>query len=238
MSFPESPVIALPSPPVVRAFAVALLLGGCQLTPQESVPDTTEDGLERIDFKGIDLAYMRPGASLAQYRRVLLDPVQVAFSKDWNPERTGSRMKLSTEEREKIRTDLAAVFMQTFKEEIEKGGYTVVDAAAHDVLRVTPELADVYINDPDVMTPGRDRTYVMSSGRMTLRADLRDSETGAILARVTDETKDRDDLYFDVSSNVANTAAARRAVQDWARTLRARLDAVRMQSEAAKPMSK
>jgi hypothetical protein len=87
------------------------------------------------------------------------------------------------------------------------------------------------------MTPGRDRTYVMSTGRMTLRADLRDSETGAILARVTDETKDRDDLYFEVSSNVANSAAARRAVQDWARILRARLDAARMQSEAIKPRS-
>ena len=60
---------------------------------------------------------------------------------------------------------------------------------------------------------------------------------GAILARVTDETRDRDDLYFELSSNVANTAAARRAVQDWARTLRARLDAVRMQSEAIKPAS-
>jgi hypothetical protein len=101
MSFPETPVNLLPSPPVVRALAVALLLGGCQLTPQDSAPDTTEDGLERIGVKGIDLAYMRPGASLAHYRRVLLDPVQVAFSKDWDPERTGSRMKLSADEREK-----------------------------------------------------------------------------------------------------------------------------------------
>ena len=224
---------AWPSPPIVQALAVALLVSGCQATPP--APETTEDGLQRIDIKGIDHAYLRPGASLAPYSRILLDPVQVAFSKDWDPQATGSRMRLSAEDREKIRADLATLFMQTFREEIEKGGYAVVDTAAPDVLRVTPELADVYINDPDVMGPGRDRTYVMSAGRMTLLADLRDSETGAILARVSDKAEDPDDLYFELSSSVANSAAARRAVQNWARILRARLDAVRMQSAPIKP---
>jgi hypothetical protein len=164
----------------------------------------------------------------------MLDPVQVTFSKDWDPELTGSRVKLSDEDREKIRTNLAATFMKTFKEEVEKGGYTVVDSAAPDVLRVTPQLTDVYINDPDIATPGRERTYVRSAGRMTLEAELHDSATGAILARVTDETEGRDELYFEVSSSVANTAAARRAVADWARILRAQLDAARMQSEPIK----
>lgn len=227
-------IVAL-SNPVLRILALCVLLAGCEEGLQRDVPaETTEDGLERISIKGIDYAYMRPGATLAQYRRILLEPVQVAFSKDWDPEKTGSRMKLSEEEREKIRSDLAKLFMETFRKEVEKGGYAVVDKPAPDVLRVSPTLADVYINAPDVMTPGRTQTYVMSAGRMTLVAELRDSETGAILARVADQKEAREELTLQLSSGVENSAEARRAIADWARILRARLDAVRIQSEPIK----
>ena len=223
-----------PSHAIVWPLTVALLLTGCSAFRGEQAPDTTEDGLVRISVKGIDHAYMRPGASLAQYRRIMLDPVQVAFSKDWDPEKTGSRMKLSEEEREKIRSDLAKLFTKTFKHELEKGGYTVVDAPAVDVLRVTPQLEDVYINAPDVMTPGRTRTYVMNAGRMSLLADLRDSETGAILARVADQKESRDEVNFELASSVYNSVEASRMISEWARILRSRLDAVRMQSEPVK----
>jgi hypothetical protein len=222
-----------PSNVLARALAILVLLSGCA-TMREPVPETTEDGLVRTDIKGIDYAYVRPGSSLAPYRRILLDPVQVSFSKDWEPERTASRMKLGEEEREKIRSDLATLFMQTFKQEIEKGGYAVVDKSAPDVLRVTPSLSDVYVSAPDVMAPGRTRTYVMNAGHMTLLAELRDSETGAILVRVADQQEAREDGYLQLSSSVENSAEARRMISDWARILRARMDAVRIQSEPIK----
>lgn len=220
---------------VVQVLAIVVLLAACEAAQRDVPAETTEDGLVRTAVKGIDFAYVRPGSSLAQYRQILLDPVQVAFSKDWDPEKTGSRMKLSEEEREKIRTDLASLFMKTFKQEVEKGGYPVVDKAGPDVLRVTPGLADVYINAPDVMTPGRSRTYVMNAGRMTLVAELRDSESGAILGRVADQREAREDMTLQLSSSVENSAEARRMISEWARILRARLDAVRMQSEPVKP---
>jgi hypothetical protein len=43
------------------------------------------DGLQRVDVKGIDLAYARPGASLAAYKRVRIDPVDVEFDASWDP---------------------------------------------------------------------------------------------------------------------------------------------------------
>ena len=33
------------------------------------------DGLQKIKVKGIDLAYSRPGASLAGYNKLIIDPV-------------------------------------------------------------------------------------------------------------------------------------------------------------------
>ncbi len=226
----------VPSSAFVRIVVavIGVFLAGCETIQREPPPETTEDGLVRTNVKGIDVAYVRPGSSLAPYKRVMLDPVEVAFSKDWDPEKTGSRMRLSEADREKIRSDLAKLFEKTFKEELEKGGYPIVDKSAPDVLRVTPALVDVYINAPDVMTPGRTRTYVMNAGRMTLVADFRDSETGAILGRVADQREAREDMFLQLSSSVENSAEARAMISNWARILRSRLDAVRMQSAPVK----
>jgi len=225
---------------MLRSFAVVVMtvvVASCATSGKQPLPETTEDGLQKVAVKGVDVVYVRAGASLAPYKRLLLDPVEVAFSKDWDPEKTGSRMKLTEEEREKIRADLAKLFTRTFKEELEKGGYPIVDKPAPDVLRVTAGLIDVYINAPDVMTPGRTRTYVVNAGRMTLVAELRDSETGAALARIADQREAREDMFLQMSSGVENSAEARAMISNWARILRSRLDAVRMQSAPVKPGS-
>jgi hypothetical protein len=215
----------------LRRWVALLLIGLAQLGYAASKPpEVTEDGLQLKKVKGIDIVYVRPGATLAPYKRIMLDPVQVAFSKDWDPEKTGSRMKLSAEEREKIRTGLAKLTETTFKEELEKkGGYPVVTESGPDVLRVSSALIDVYVNAPDTMEPGRSRTYTMSAGRATLIAELRDSETGAILARIADARETRNDTFMRMSSSVENSAEARAMVSNWARILRARLDAVKVE---------
>jgi hypothetical protein len=197
-------------------------------------PETTEDGLNLVKVKGIDIAYVRPGATLAPYKRVMLDPAHVEFDKNWDPEKTGSRMKLSAEDREKIRTELAGLFDKTFKEELEKkNGYTVVTEAAPDVLRVSAALINVYVNAPDTMEPGRSRTYVVNAGRATLIAELRDSETGQILARVADAREARESGFMQVSNSAWNSAEAQAMISDWARILRKRMDAVRTEKAEA-----
>ncbi len=99
------------------------------------------------------------------------------------------------------------------------------------MLRVSAALVDVYANAPDTMEPGRSRTYVMNAGHATLIAELRDSETGAILARVADAREARGNAgMLQVSSSVTNSADARMLISDWARLLRKRLDAVRAQT--------
>jgi hypothetical protein len=85
-------------------FALTLALTSSLAASKKDVDEAmSRDGLQKISVKGLDLAYARPGASLAAYKRVKLDPVEVEFDKSWDPERTGSRIKLSSEEREKIR---------------------------------------------------------------------------------------------------------------------------------------
>jgi Protein of unknown function (DUF3313) len=128
----------------------------------------------------VDAAYRRPDADLNKYRKVMLDPVQVAFDPSWDPKRTGSSMPLPAEDRERIRRELAALFMQVFAEELTRdGGAPLVTSAGPDVLCLSAGLADVYVNAPDTLEPGRSRTYVMSAGHATLVAEVRDSESCA-----------------------------------------------------------
>ena len=186
----------------------------------------SHDGLEKIKVKGIDLAYSRPGASLAGYNKLIIDPVEVAFRKDWDPNRTGSRMKLDTKEREDIRTGVAQVVQEEFAKEIGKGGtYQVVTEAGPDVLRLRASIADLYVNAPDTMTAGRTRTYTVSAGEMTLVGDLVDSESGQVIARVVDRREAQGSGMMTMTNSVVNRQEASIIASSWARILRKRLDA-------------
>lgn len=186
------------------------------------------DGLQQTKVKGIDLAYVRPGVDASAYSKIMLDPVEVAFAKNWNPERTGSRMRVSQEDRDRIAKELGELAYTTFKEVLSKdGGYPVVDQPGPDVLRLSTALADVYINAPDVPSAGRSRTYVANAGQMTLVAEFRDSETGALFTRAIDAREARDNMPMTWSNSVTNSAEARRMVTQWANIIRTRLDAVR-----------
>jgi len=135
----------------------------------------SHDGLQKIKIKGIDLAYARPGASLAGYNKVIIDPVEVSFRKDWDPKRAGSRANLSAQERENIRSGVARIVQEEFTKTLEKGApYKVVKEAGADVLRLQIGIADLYVNAPDTMSPGRSRTYTLSAGEMTLVGELID----------------------------------------------------------------
>ncbi len=183
-----------------------------------------DEGLASIEVKGLDRVYARPGANLSQYDKVMLDPVEVSFSKNWKPDRAGG--PITAAEKQAIRDRLAQIFREELKKELQRPpGYGVVLAAADDVLRVRAEIRDLYINAPDLPRSGPTRIYALSVGEMRLVAELRDGPTGALIARVVDLKKDPDAPWLHLTTRVDNEAAARRAIADWARVLRRELDA-------------
>ena len=187
----------------------------------------SHDGLQKISIKGVDLAYARPGATLAGYKRLQLDPVEVSFSKNWDPKRTGSHIKLSAEEREGIRTGLVRIIQEEFVSELQrKGSYPIVNEAGPDVLRVRAQVFNVYVNAPDTMSASRSRTYTVSAGEATINLELFDSETGQVLARMVDrrEARGTGTRTMSISNSVTNAGEARDIAAAWARILRNGLD--------------
>jgi hypothetical protein len=191
---------------------------------REEPPAVTHDGLKLVPSKNVALVYIRDGATLAGYNKVMIDPVQVAFDKSWSRDRRDIR----EDERERIRQELADEFRQVFTEVLEEGGrYQIVETGGPDVLRVTAAILDLYATAPDVQRAGRNKTYTVSAGRMTLVAELRDTESGAILARVADRKEASNSNTFTWTTRASNTADARRILRSWAGALRKGLDSAR-----------
>lgn len=182
------------------------------------------DGLEKTRVKGVDLAYVRPGATLAGYTKLIIEPVQVTFAKNWNPRVTGSSFTLNESQREAIRASAAKVFHDAFARELQRGGYTLVSEPGSDVLQIKPYIINLYVTAPDVQSAGRSRVYVRSAGQATLVAELADSDTGQVIARVMDTRDAPGNGVMMVSSGVMNRAEAERIATAWARVLRASLD--------------
>ena len=182
------------------------------------------DGLQAIQVKNIDLAYARPGASLAAYQRIQLEPVPVEFSRRWDPERTGSRIKMTREERETIRAAVSRAVQEEFARELQATGkYQVVNEAGPDVLRVTPHIYNLYLNAADAGNNARTRTYMTSAGEMTLLADLHDSASNQLLMRLADR-READNVRLERSNGMVNEVEIRVVAGGWARALRKALD--------------
>jgi Protein of unknown function (DUF3313) len=202
----------------------AATLAGCAST--RSTPPEEWDGLVRQPGTRLGAVFVRPDAEIVGYRNVKIDPVEVSFARNWDPNRGGRSQlgRLNADDMAAIQTGLADLFRETFRAELERGGYQLVDVAGPDTLRVSAAIVDLYITAPDTMTAGRSRTYTANAGRMTLVAELRDSMTGEILARAVDARSARSTGTWNITNRVTNTADARRAMGICATALREGLD--------------
>jgi hypothetical protein len=216
---------------IAQTLLLLATLGAVSMAPAATRQDfeeaTSADGLEKIKVRNVDVVYARPGLTLAPYAKLRIEPVQVTFRKDFSPERTGSHFKLTTSELERIRSEVGAVVQDEFTKELARGSYAITDAAGPDVLQVRAEIVDLYVNAPDTMEPGRNNTFTMFAGEMTLVLTLADSETGAVLVRAYDRREARETGWITWTTGVSNRVETQHLAHSWANILRARLDAAR-----------
>ncbi|WP_427912570.1 DUF3313 family protein [Ramlibacter sp. MMS24-I3-19] len=173
-------------------------------------------GLQRTQLAGLGLASVRPGASLGSYDRVLLEPVDVSFRRDWKPYRTGSVIPLGPQEREALRKDVARSVQQAFAATLPQHGLVLANEAGPGVLRMKLKVVDVYLNNPWTPTPGRSRVLAASSGEMTLVAELSDARSGELLLRAGDWQDMRNPGRLLPSNDVRTGWDVDRTAQLWA----------------------
>ena len=205
---------------LVAAFA-SVTLSGCVIAPD--APVRTPDGLEKVQSPNVDSLYVAPGMTLAPYRRVMLESVDVAFKADWqqrNPQ-------VPAEDVAMIRHGAVSIFRTEFARELEKGGYTLATQPAPDVLRVSASIVDLDFAAANAAAGADKPAYLVTPANMSLLAELRDSQSGAMLARVADQNRGRGAGNLQVANQMAYTDEARASIAMWAGLLREALDAAR-----------
>jgi hypothetical protein len=205
---------------------------GVPRSRKEAGKDWSEDGLQKVKIKGLDVAYMRPGASIAPYKRVLVMPVSVSFRRDFERSGAPGGRRIRAQDLQRMRDRLASLLHEEFGKELAAAGYAPATAPGDDVLAVELAISDLYIAAPDVQTPSRTDIYSVSAGEMTLIANLRDSVSGEVLVRVYDNDEADESPRMMRITTTENTMEARRMARRWAGIFRRELDAARQRHPA------
>jgi hypothetical protein len=199
------------------AFAItgAMLAAG----PAAAKPPLTWDGLVQVKSKRLDLVYLQPGADFRAYTKVMIEPTDVAFHKNWQRDYNRSTRALSTRvsdsEVERTIGEAMRSADRIFADAWSKGGYQVVNAPGPDVMRVKTGVVNIWVNAPDRPSAGRTYNFAGEAGQATFFVEARDSITGALLGRAVDHRIVGDNLAA-WRTSVSNRGDFRDQVQQWA----------------------
>jgi len=208
--------------------ALAGFLAACTSTAVG--PPTTWDGLEYRPTPGLDAFYVTPAGISRTYRSVIVDDPVVTLDRNWRIRRetTPTSTAMTTAEIDGLKHSLSGAFIRILVEELAAAGYPSVPQSKPDTLRITSGLANVYMNTP----PGTMLSWPMYTGRMTLVMDLRDAQTGRLLARILDEQVG--DLgMLQQPNTVVNSTDFRRAVRGWSQAVIACIEVQSRSSSSA-----
>ena len=203
-----------------RVGAIAVTALALVASDARSAPPVDWDGLQRVQAKRFELVYVQPGADFRGYSKVILEPTEVAFHKDWrrnhNSTSRGLAGRVSEQDVQRAIArgidSASGIFADAWKE----GGFTVVQAPGPDVLRVRTGIMNISVTSPDVRSAARSYSFSNEAGQASLVIELHDSMTGALLGRVVDRKLAGDDITG-WRTSVTNRSDFRDLVQRWAK---------------------
>jgi len=192
------------------------------------------DGLVQVKPRKLDAAYLLPGADFRPYTRVMIDPTQVAFRKDWmesvNDDRRDLGRRVTPEDADRILAAARSNFDDIFAEAFTKAGYPVVTTPGPDVLRVSTAVVNLDVKAPDIRAAGRSASFTAEAGEATLIIEVRDSMTGALMGRVLDRRETRGTASMQMATSVSNTSEFRALFKQWAGITVKGMDELKAQS--------
>jgi hypothetical protein len=202
------------------ACAVLLLATGSGI-PSFASAQATWDNLVLTPSRRFNQVFLAPGADFRPFTKVMLDPTEVAFQRNFirnfNSSSRGVSRRLSDADAERMLADTQASFTQIFTRALTDAGYKVVTQPGPDVLRLRTAIINLSVNAPDIQRGGRSRSFAPQAGQATLVVEARDSVTGAILGRAVDPRVVGDmGGMMRLRTGVSNRADFERQFRTWA----------------------
>ena len=159
--------------------------------------------LVKVKSKRLAEVHLLPGTDFSGYKKVMIDPAQVSFNKNFLKGDTRSAelaKRRIPEDQVKAITEVArSGFGEIFEDAFKRAGSEIVKSPGADVVRLTPAIVNLYINAPEggVAT----RTYALNAGEATLVLAVRDSLSGALLGMALDKRETRSAMAGPVIAN-------------------------------------
>lgn len=201
-----------------RVLAIAMLAMSLPLAVYAG-DDSSTDGLSRVEMRGVDQTWVAPEAHLDRYKQVLIESAAVSFRDNWARDFNRSSpmpgRKLRDKDLQKIATEMGEAFDQEYAKAFRDAGYEIVTAAGPNVLRLSPELSQLYLNNPPIESGSRGDIFVVREGEATLVIEARDAQTGHLLALSKDNRETRDVNVLRRSDRVFTLSDFRELFQAW-----------------------
>lgn len=205
---------------VAAVFAALTIAGTGVSGALAAKAPATWDDLVLVQSKKLQRVYLLPGADFRGYTKVMLDPTEVAFRKNWvrdyNSSQRNLGAQLNEKDAERIKQEVSTGFGDIFTKAYSAAGYQVVQSPGPDVLRVRTGVLNLSIAAPDVLTAGRSRTFSSDAGEATLVVEARDSQSGALLGRALDRKTAGDSRPY-LRNSVTNRSDFSRMFTSWAK---------------------
>lgn len=201
--------------PVTLAL-VSLLLGACAASPGHKPQEETlsYDGLVLLSGTVTDRVWIRPGYTLSEYRKVILESARIQFRPVTRAAAGGlqspaTEFPLSDAQRQEI----SRMIGEAFARSLERLTMTRTTEPGADVLRVRGTLLDVAIGSSGKPSAPY---QIESVGQLTFVVELIDSQTDTVLLRAVDTRSARVPGQADPSGTAEQRPPVRQVISRWA----------------------
>lgn len=201
-------------------------------------PPDNWDGLSRVQSRQFDAVYLAPDADFRTYTKVMIDPPEAAFRRNWqrdyNRDQRSPGNRITDNDAREALELIQSGFEDIFRDAYTAAGYQVVTTPAPDVLRLRTAVLNIQVTAPDQLRASRSYTFSGETGSATLLVEVRDSMSNALMGRAVDQHL-MDDAIMMRRDRASNRADFRRMFTRWARMSVEGLARLRAASPAAAP---
>jgi hypothetical protein len=211
-----------PSIRLVLLIPFAIVAFGCGPQPTQPKPagDVNVEGLRAVSARNFEAAYVRPGVTFADCKRLMVSELELAFR---TPDRSENQFPLGEDQRTRFRAAMATAFGEQLGklETVE-----IVTEPGPDVLALHVRVQDIVARAPGrrVGASGRAGFALETVGEMTLVLELRDSQSDEVLARVFDRQAVEGAAMVSGDGVVSTWDGVERVVGRWASRAREGLE--------------
>jgi len=196
----------------------------CGCTPLPTQPAAQAhvyyEGLEQVDARAVDIAFVRPGIKFRAYTGLLVEEPELAFR---TPDRSKQQFPLTKAQKTRFRDLLA----EQFRIELAKSKQLrLVEEAGPDVLRLKIRVQDIHASVPPrgIGGVGLAGFALEAIGEATIVLELRDSQSEETLARAVDSRTVEGVAIIQKGGALTRWSEVETLSERWASTVRKGLD--------------